>query len=477
MSERALRLLVSIGLVFAVFIYFVSAQLAQLLPQKSPEEGKLGGPVPGLTRWQLAKFEEGRSLFRKHFAVSEGLGPLYNASSCVECHGGGGITGGAGEDLYTTSISRFAKRIQSDNKAALDTAGLSLNIRPGAKANTGAGETAASSTQNKGPQKQAATGGKAALAQANKASAASIPAEPSGKELSKLESQDIDLMENVGGPVQLCKSICNIKNAGIPAGCQLEAMTTVPPDADLKGKRVAFQLYGLGMVNLIPDQLLQFNAARQLQFQRQLAGKAVKVQSLMPTINSIGRFGAKCQSSTLVEYVAAEMATELGISNQLYRHTQTAKGVDKIPDCLKSVGPKDPNDDGKLLSKISFYLQTLAPPPRGEITSSVRSGESIFQQLNCIFCHTPQIAGPSKVMVSNPDGPPMVFDELKARNGSSVLRPAAEEASYVELRALESKPIRAYSDFLVHDMGLDLPMDWLSLAALAVNGVRRRSGD
>ncbi len=59
---------------------------------------KLGDPIPGLTDAQLAAFERGRVLFEKEWTPEEGLGPLYNATSCASCHSTP-VTGGSSQ-LY-----------------------------------------------------------------------------------------------------------------------------------------------------------------------------------------------------------------------------------------------------------------------------------------------------------------------------------------------------------------------------------------
>ena len=59
---------------------------------------QLGDPLPDLTAEELASFERGRALFSKRFKPSEGLGPLYNSTSCVGCHSDPVVGGGA--DLY-----------------------------------------------------------------------------------------------------------------------------------------------------------------------------------------------------------------------------------------------------------------------------------------------------------------------------------------------------------------------------------------
>jgi CxxC motif-containing protein (DUF1111 family) len=59
---------------------------------------QLGDPRSDLTDDELAAFHRGREMFLKRFKPSEGLGPLYNATSCVSCHSKP-VPGGASE-LY-----------------------------------------------------------------------------------------------------------------------------------------------------------------------------------------------------------------------------------------------------------------------------------------------------------------------------------------------------------------------------------------
>ena len=58
----------------------------------------LGDPITGLTAEERASFDRGREVFRKRFTPSQGLGPLYNATSCESCHSDPVLGGGA--DLY-----------------------------------------------------------------------------------------------------------------------------------------------------------------------------------------------------------------------------------------------------------------------------------------------------------------------------------------------------------------------------------------
>jgi CxxC motif-containing protein (DUF1111 family) len=63
--------------------------LAALLPVfiACARQLRPGDPLEGLTRDQKAQFERGRVVFDSAFTPETGVGPLFNAESCVACHG------------------------------------------------------------------------------------------------------------------------------------------------------------------------------------------------------------------------------------------------------------------------------------------------------------------------------------------------------------------------------------------------------
>ena len=59
---------------------------------------KLGDPLDGLTQEQRNQFERGRAEFERVFTPETGLGPLFNADACAECHESP-ISGGPGDEI------------------------------------------------------------------------------------------------------------------------------------------------------------------------------------------------------------------------------------------------------------------------------------------------------------------------------------------------------------------------------------------
>jgi len=57
-----------------------------------------GDPLPGLDKAQLDQFTRGRAVFQREFTPETGLGPIFNANSCGECHEEP-VLGGPGDEV------------------------------------------------------------------------------------------------------------------------------------------------------------------------------------------------------------------------------------------------------------------------------------------------------------------------------------------------------------------------------------------
>jgi len=66
---------------------------------------ELGGPLPGLTGEEIARWTEGYGQFTRIWTVEEGLGPAYNENSCNACHSDPTVGGTMTEtDLHATAL-------------------------------------------------------------------------------------------------------------------------------------------------------------------------------------------------------------------------------------------------------------------------------------------------------------------------------------------------------------------------------------
>ena len=71
-------------------ISLVAAGCDALLPNAPDSDVVLEGPIEGLSPQQMAAFLAGDAEFSRRFGTTEGLGPVFVASSCESCHVGDG---------------------------------------------------------------------------------------------------------------------------------------------------------------------------------------------------------------------------------------------------------------------------------------------------------------------------------------------------------------------------------------------------
>jgi len=76
--------------------YWIAA--AAICGAAACRQPKLGDTLPGLTTAQRAQFDSGLVIFDSTFTPQVGLGPLFNASGCGECHEDP-VTGGGGDEV------------------------------------------------------------------------------------------------------------------------------------------------------------------------------------------------------------------------------------------------------------------------------------------------------------------------------------------------------------------------------------------
>lgn len=86
---------------------FVAVSLPGPRPVAAQPPGGGGGinfgdPLPGLTAAQLARFNAGKEGFKAEEGDADGIGPVFNGRSCVECHAG--PAAGGSSDVLSTRI-------------------------------------------------------------------------------------------------------------------------------------------------------------------------------------------------------------------------------------------------------------------------------------------------------------------------------------------------------------------------------------
>jgi len=193
------------------------------------------------------------------------------------------------------------------------------------------------------------------------------------------------------------------------------AAEVVHATATVTAGRITTPLFGLGLVDAVPDaQLLQL-ARREAALSPATAGTPSFVQEIRTGLTRVGRFGWKAQVPTLFQFSGDAYLNEMGITNPEFPNENCPQG-----DCASLAHNPMPelNDDGAGVVAFADFMTLLAPPPRAPSSIVVVQGRGIFGAIGCANCHTPTlVTGPSPVA------------------------------------ALSNKVFQPFSDFLLHDMG------------------------
>ena len=209
-------------------------------------------------------------------------------------------------------------------------------------------------------------------------------------------------------------SLIQEQGIGVTGACEYLA-ETVPPEATIVAKRRTTPLFGLGLVDAVPDAAFQQIALSERSDPDQIGGVVSIVTNLTTGLPAVGKFGWKGQNPTLFQFAGDAYVNEMGITNPQFPGENCPGGDCGALSCnpLPTV-----NDDGTGVQAFADFMTFLAPPPRGPITGAAILGEHQFNSLGCADCHLATLR--------------------TGRNSVAVLNQVT---------------FHPYSDFLLHDMG------------------------
>jgi len=199
-----------------------------------------------------------------------------------------------------------------------------------------------------------------------------------------------------------------------------EGLEHVPSQANVTALRQTTALFGLGLIEAIPDATI-LKGVRTKAVDGVL-GKACMVQDVASGKTIVGRFGWKAQQGTLLAFAGDAYLNEMGITNRLFPTENAPNGntallakLDKVKDPEDHTDPKT----GKAgIDALADFMRLLAPPPTQAGNASTAFGAKFFLDTGCTSCHTPSMT-----------------------TGAS------------PIAALNSQTVSLYSDLLLHDMG------------------------
>ncbi|RKU07535.1 thiol oxidoreductase [Candidatus Poribacteria bacterium] len=326
-------------------------------------------PAPNLSEEGLAKHLDGDVEFEAVFVtvpaeVNPGLGPVYNNISCINCHArdGRGRAPTSGEKLTSMLF-----RVSLPN--------------PGGDVTHGPVPVPGFGTQ------------------LNNRAIFGVP--PEGTVT--INYTEGELTTSDGVKVYLRTPSYEIKDAYQP----------LPDDVEIS-PRVAPVVFGLGLLEAIPESTILALADEDDQDGDGISGKANYVWDVQKNGLSLGRFGWKANQPTLIQQVASAYHDDIGITTSLLP-IESSDGQSQYDG-----RGDDPELSDEILDVVTFYVQTLAVPARRNLNDPiVQRGEELFESAKCSGCHIPTL----------------------------------ETGSLSGVPEVSNQTIQPFTDLLLHDMG------------------------
>tara|TARA_R110002050_G_scaffold94765_2_gene197240 strand:+ start:96918 stop:98255 length:1338 start_codon:yes stop_codon:yes gene_type:complete len=186
------------------------------------------------------------------------------------------------------------------------------------------------------------------------------------------------------------------------------------PSSILLSPRLAPPVFGLGLLEVIPESEILFNQDINDMDDDGISGKANYVYNPISGETEIGRFGWKANTSTILEQCAGAYLGDMGITSYVFPQ-ETGYGQTNGSDGLED----DPEITEDILNQVAFYCKTIGvPASRNLDDDSVKRGAQIFENIECTKCHIPSMV-----------------------TGSS------------SISEISNQTIFPYTDMLLHDMG------------------------
>ena len=318
-----------------------------------------GQPVAGLTADQLAFFNDGAARFSSPDTVPTGLGPLFNATFCAQCHSQPAVGG--------SSPSAAAFPFIGPNPQVADAMA------------DGATNTLPPFITADGPVREA-------------------------RFLFVPNANGTNSSTPDGG----VHDLFSITGRSDAAGCQL-----AQPDfaQAIAQKNIIFRIptptFGLGLIENIYNETIVANANSNAALKAAL-GINGHPNSATPNVSgntgSITRSGWKAQNPSGGLFSGEAYSVEVGVSNEIFtveREEPPAFSHPLPPGCILNSYPEDttnflaPGSDVTQIPSdiVAFanFMRLLDQPAPAPLTLETAAGKAAFVKIGCALCHTPSL--------------------------------------------------------------------------------------
>ena len=216
-----------------------------------------------------------------------------------------------------------------------------------------------------------------------------------------------DLLSHAGGENIRTNTTPLLRKRGVMA-------ESIPPAATDTGRFLPPFLFGLGLIESIPEATIVAGADADDEDGDGISGRAARAAD-----GRVTRFGHKADIATIEEFTRSALLFEMGLTH----HREDRDRVNGVVASGDIDPAPEPEVDAATVALLTDFVRFLVPPapapPRTPAQAdTLAHGRRLFTQVGCASCHTPSM-----------------------RTGRS------------PNPALSKRTVNLYSDLLLHDMG------------------------
>lgn len=409
-------------------------------PPPPPTVGEFGGPLAGLSSTETNLFNFGYFNFTIKWDPFRGLGPVSTKTGCFTCHGAGTdvLTGTAG-DTSNVVGTRYGKWNPDATFNYLDGNGTYPENEGGPIlhkiSNAAFGTLPNCNIMNIASDGATESGTTVTITTAT----------PSGFQVGQ-NAQIIGVaVAGYNGTYPILSTptrtsfTYTVPTSGLaPSGggtAQNLPHEIVPIDATVVSAVRSPQLFGMGLIDNIPDSAILANVGVSKPY------GITGIANMVPDENAVvrpGKFGQKSTVVSLFQFNSDAEFNELGITTgagpfgvaSAFNPNEHLPQGQPYPSFCQSDSnsPQDVNQANMI--KMTQFVALLAPIPPQPPTSQTLAGQQVFENIGCNVCHIESFTTQQNVKLRNTSG-----------GTTAIVAP------------LSNVTFNPYSDFLLHDMG------------------------
>ena len=451
MNVRTLRLLATLTIVIVTilttpsgFVQKVGANCPKCPPPPPPPPtvGQFGGPLAGLNSTITGLFNGGYGTFTIKWDPIRGLGPVFTRTGCFTCHGSGTnvLTGTAG-DTSNQMGRRYGKWNTDGTFNYLDGNGTSPENEGGpvnhGTSNSVFGTLPGCNVMNIAASPGGATESGTTVTITTTSAHAFAPGQ--NAQISGVAESGYNGTFSIVSVPSTTTFTYTAATSGLAASGGGTATNlpheVVPADATVNNLVRSPQLFGLGLIDNIPDSAILANVGVTKPF------NITGVANMVPDENGVtrpGKFGQKLNAVSLFQFNADAEFNELGITTSsgpfgvpsaFNPNEHLPQGLPYPSNCQPDAhSPQDVNQVNMI--KMTQFIALLAPIPPQPSTPETTAGQTVFENIGCNVCHIESFTTQSSVTLRTTNG------------GQTGVIPSLSNVTFTP-----------YSDFLLHDMG------------------------